>query len=237
MRAPAKPAAAESVQSSIMPGPRDHPALVSVLALRQSAERTYPMSMDHASSMLPLLRGGDRIEWQPATIDELRSGQIVFYGYARRDEPPREIADNVTSLRDRLAGELLVVHRIAWKRGAEALITKGDGRPALDVDPVAADHVIGRVVAVHREGRVFRLDTSPARAYGRAAWALSLLGAATYRLAAYADAVLGRVTFRRRAPFLMRPLFDRAQRLAQRALHLLAFRACHPSLPSSAGSP
>jgi signal peptidase I len=95
--------------------------------------------------MLPLLREGDAV--------------LVAYG---RDQIQR---GNVVLFRQK--GKL-VAHRV-WKitqdDGGPILVTKGDSLFTFDA-PLPKERIVGRVVAVERNGRQFRLDSPGWQAAG-----------------------------------------------------------------------
>ena len=101
-----------------------------------------------SSSMEPTLRAGDRVTIEGIDPSLLRCGDVVVF------ESP-------------IAG--LIVHRLVWAvppvGGPQALYTKGDALPHLD-RPFAARSVIGRVVAIERDGGRRTLG----RAASRARW-------------------------------------------------------------------
>jgi signal peptidase I len=110
-------------------------------------------------SMLPALRGGDIIVVRPAGAADVTIGDVVVF---------RQV-------------DTLVAHRLVGKSGVNGrtiLVTKGDLLPHAD-QPLPADKVLGKVVAIQREGRTWDL-TSPlqratARLYVRIIPALSWL--------------------------------------------------------------
>ncbi len=112
---------------------------------------------------------------------------------------------------------LLVVHRFLGRTrrgGRTVLRTRGDGAPRLD-PPLAAEQVLGRVVAVRRGAQWFDLGATRARAY---AWALGWHGLLWGLAAGWAER--------------MHPALGVRLRRADRALlglvHRLFFRPCHP---------
>ncbi|GAB4223117.1 MAG: hypothetical protein Kow0062_22500 [Acidobacteriota bacterium] len=214
--------------------PAVHPGLRSI---RIAGQGTWRMSREHARSMLPILRGGETIRWRAVAADALEPGDLVFYGIPA-SRPRREPADEGGALAGRLAADRLTlsVHRLVRiERSADGTVllrTKGDGRPAPDVEPIPEENLVGVVYAFEREGRLYRLDTPAARRHARRVLAVSRLGAAVHRPAVLADAVLRRLTLRRFDPRPFRALAAGAQAAAQRVLHRLAFRRAHP--PESA---
>ena len=79
--------------------------------------------------MAPVIRSGDVVTVRPASVEDIRLGDIVFY---RRSDGPGH-----------------VLHRVLCKRrraGEWMLRTKGDALRGLD-PPVAGDQVLGRSVS------------------------------------------------------------------------------------------
>lgn len=99
------------------------------------------------SSMWPAIRDGERILIAPVSAAELRIGDIVQY----------------------VVPEGTRVHRLLERRRASdgrwTFVLVGDNDDA-SPDAVTAAEVVGRAVAVEREGRVIRLDALGARARG-----------------------------------------------------------------------
>lgn len=96
-------------------------------------------------SMRPLLRAGDSV-LVAHRRDGIRPGDVVVFRHKGR----------------------LVAHRvlrIADGNGGRVLITKGDSVRRSDA-PVPAQEIVGRVVAIQRDGRRIRLDTVGWRAVG-----------------------------------------------------------------------
>lgn len=86
-------------------------------------------------SMLAVLRPGDFLFAQPATIDRVRPGDVVTFGSRREG---RE--DDV------------VVHRVIAVR-PDGLVTRGDTNRRPDRELVTPGNLLGRVVARERNGR------------------------------------------------------------------------------------
>ncbi|RMG56048.1 MAG: signal peptidase I [Acidobacteria bacterium] len=110
-------------------------------------------------SMSPLLEDGDVIEVQRVPAGQLYVGDIVLF---RSKE-----------------GEFLV-HRCVKRQSASGQIwvtTKGDAGRGLD-RPITVDEVLGRVIRIHRRGRVrFELGSwSRFMNYVLAKWSLYRLG-------------------------------------------------------------
>jgi hypothetical protein len=97
-------------------------------------------------SMLPAIWPGDVLTVRSQSPDLLLPGQIILYQRNGR----------------------LTAHRIIRVAGDE-LITQGDCVPSLD-QPVSASEVLGRVVAVCRDGRTVELQQSLGQR--AAAWVL-----------------------------------------------------------------
>ena len=94
--------------------------------------------------MLPFVRDGDVAVIRPAEAGEIEVGDVVFY---------------------EAVPERVVLHRVVRREG-NALIARGDALPECEaVDPA---RVLGRLVALERDGRARRLDTRGARLRGRA---------------------------------------------------------------------
>lgn len=101
--------------------------------------------------MLPFVRDGDVAVIRSAEVGEIAVGDVVLY---------------------EAAPEQLVLHRVARREG-NALIARGDALP--DCEAVDPARVLGRLVALERNGRARRLDTRGARLRGRAIAALAPL--------------------------------------------------------------
>jgi signal peptidase I len=86
-------------------------------------------------SMLPFLRDGDLLEIWPAAPVEIRVGDVLCY------EP---------------SPGALCLHRVV-ARDERGFVTRGDALTHVEVVP--AGSVLGRVRAVERRGRAWRLDT------------------------------------------------------------------------------
>ncbi len=215
------------------PLPRSqHPGLRSI---QLPGRGTWRMSRDDARSMLPMFRGGETISWVAVPVAALEPGDLVFYGIPSTRRPAAgDAAGDGGCLAGRLAaGRLtLAVHRLVRIErapgGGVQLRTKGDGRPALDVEPVRPENLVGVVVAFGRDdGASFRLDTEAARRHARRVLLVSRVGAALYRPAVLADAALRRLLLRRFDPRPARALAAGLQALAQRVLHRVAFARAH----------
>jgi hypothetical protein len=82
------------------------------------------------SSMLPAVRPGDVLEVHRREIHEVKCGEVAFFSC--------------------YGG--VAAHRVISKRGL--LITQGDSVPCPD-PPVTAENLLGAVVAIERDGKVF----------------------------------------------------------------------------------
>jgi hypothetical protein len=105
-------------------------------------------------SMHPWLREGDRVRVVAAAAPDVRVGDIVV----------------------RVQGTGPVVHRfVGWWRTRHGwrMLTKGDGAPRFD-PPLAPAELVGRAVALLRDGQVRRLDGAGIRLRGRSRAAVSL---------------------------------------------------------------
>jgi hypothetical protein len=80
-------------------------------------------------SMLPSVWPGDTLTIERTEPDEVCDGEIVLIARERR----------------------LVAHRLIGRDDKDQMLTRGDAMPALD-PPVAAEHVLGRVRLIQREG-------------------------------------------------------------------------------------
>jgi len=87
------------------------------------------------TSMFPILLSGDRVLVKRTSFDELQTGDIVIWS----DEFRNRVAHRIVSLEKSATPPLV--------------ITKGDLRVEADA-PVEFDRVIGKIVAVWREGEV-----------------------------------------------------------------------------------
>jgi len=114
-------------------------------------------------SMLPSVWPGDLLTVRRQSFSEFRNGEIVLY--------EREAGENTLTRPYGPAspgGRGFVAHRVVGRRGRQ-LITRGDSLRQNDA-PVEEDQVLGRVVAVNREGRDIRLEFTRTRRI--AAWVL-----------------------------------------------------------------
>lgn len=98
------------------------------------------------SSMHPVSRSGDIITVRPTRVGGISAGDVIVYKAGRR----------------------MVAHRLVSKRKENnrvVLICQGDTFMRPD-PPIQADQVLGKVVAVSRNGRTVRLDTAKSRLIG-----------------------------------------------------------------------
>ncbi len=98
------------------------------------------------SSMYPVSRSGDIITVRPTRAVDVSAGDVILYNAGRR----------------------MVAHRLVSKRKENnqvVLICQGDTfmRPDPSIQP---EQVLGKVVAVSRNGRTIRLDTAKSRLIG-----------------------------------------------------------------------
>lgn len=85
-------------------------------------------------SMSPFIRNGDVVEVIPLK-GKINFGDIIFYHSSYGNS---------------------IIHRVI-QRGKESIITKGDSVPGSD-QPIFSKQVLGRVVAVEKNGWCIRLD-------------------------------------------------------------------------------
>jgi hypothetical protein len=111
--------------------------------------------------MLPSLRDGDLLEISPASGVEIQVGDVICY------EP---------------SPGTLCLHRVVTRDG-RGFVTRGDALTHVEVVP--AGSVLGRVRAVQRRGRAWRLDTWSAR------WRARVIVVASPALARLLPPVLG----------------------------------------------
>ena len=107
------------------------------------------------SSMWPTIRPGEAITVEPATATDVKLKDIVLYRTGRR-----------------VIGHRVV--RIETRNGERVLLARGDaGRGA--GEPVAVQQILGKVVAVEREGCKIDLESMRAKMkHSIRAWARSL---------------------------------------------------------------
>ena len=88
----------------------------------------------HGMSMKPTILHGDFVTVEPIEPSEIRRGDIVLY-------------------RDR---NNVIAHRVVGLTASKRFLFCGDGRETAD-QPVRPDQILGRVVALERDGRLLRL--------------------------------------------------------------------------------
>ncbi len=129
----------------------------------------------------------------------------------------------------------LAVHRLlgpaTFPDGRPCLRTRGDGAPALD-PPLDRSSVIGRAVAVRRDGAWRDLGRGGARAYA-VLLAFHDLGWAGAGVAA--DRTADRILRAVRLPLSLRGAFARVDAGLLRAADRLLFRLVHPPAPPPPG--
>jgi len=107
-------------------------------------------------SMVPFLPSGSKVLVSHTTAGQIRLGNLLLYEAEGR----------------------IICHRVLRRRryGASyTFLTKGDGRRM--TDPwVCAEQVIGKVMAINRNGSIVRLNTPLRRLQAVAAAAISLVG-------------------------------------------------------------
>ncbi len=100
----------------------------------------YELRMETVGgSMLPTIRGGDIIVVRPVGASDVTIGDVVVFRQA----------------------DTLVAHRLVRKHGTNGtmvLVTRGDFAPRSD-EPLPADKVLGKVVALERGGRTWDLTS------------------------------------------------------------------------------
>ncbi|MBP7148948.1 MAG: hypothetical protein KBD01_15565 [Acidobacteria bacterium] len=194
------------------PGRGEALAELTAQALGSLSEGVVTVS-DQTRSMAPLLQGGERLRWRRPAGTPRRGELVVFAGAPG-----------------------LVVHRVVRRR-AGVLTTKGDARPAADVEHVATSAVIGVVDAIETGAAVTSLRGGGARFYAALATAISLGGAGLYRVAALGDGALRRLLLRREGRAWLRRPAGWVQFGLQALLHALLFRACHRRAAFAAALP
>jgi len=106
-------------------------------------------------SMVPFLPSGSRVLVSQTAAEQISFGNLLLYE----------------------AEGTIICHRVLRRRRegrSYAFLAKGDGWRK--TDPwISADQVIGKVIAIHRNGRLLRLDTPLRRLQAVTAAALSLI--------------------------------------------------------------
>ena len=87
--------------------------------------------------MYPFVRTGDKLFIQPAKVDELHIGDVVFY---------------------RRSKNFFVAHHLIQKINHTTMVTKGNNMDYCD-EPVTVEKVLGKVVSIERNGRTINLET------------------------------------------------------------------------------
>ena len=152
-------------------------------------------SKPDTASMLPTLHPGQRVAVARAG-ELLERGDLLLF---------RQTGDRV-------------VHRYLGPatdaNGAPCLRTRGDNNPTLDA-PLDPAGVIGRVIAIERDGGWVELDSAAARLYGLGAALHDLFWAVAAHAAGKLDTLLGRPdgTLRQRIVNCDRGLLAAAHRL------------------------
>ena len=85
-------------------------------------------------SMLPFLKNGQTLLFRPAEAESIAVGNIVLYH----------------------ENDKVISHRV-FRKGKGFIQTKADASVYAD-SPITSDRLIGKVVAVEKDGRVSRLD-------------------------------------------------------------------------------
>jgi signal peptidase I len=97
-------------------------------------------------SMHPTIRQGDAITVQPVVPSDVRFADIILY------QAPKGV----------------IAHRVISRRKAngamESFLVRGDASDTCD-QPVAAEHVLGRVTMVERGDRLIALDSRTAKMF------------------------------------------------------------------------
>lgn len=191
------------------PPPRD-----AILGLTRDALRSLEAGSIEVSasslSMVPLLRGGERIFW--SRTDRPRLGDLLIY--IQQPGP--------------------IVHRVIWRSSRGWCLTKGDGRGGFDLNRVAADEQLGVVRRIEQSGRTIALDATGARGWAIVTALLSGLGGVCFMPAMLFDRACSRLFTSRSASAGIAPraiataFCWRAQRLIQELWYRVGFRLLHP---------
>ena len=113
-------------------------------------QNQFPIS---GESMRPWFRPGDQALIQHG-ITDLRRGEVVVFHRQNH----------------------LTIHRIIYithQAGGTVLVTKGDNLTYFDA-PIQSDQLLGRVIAIQRDGREINIDTVKWRLVGRVTVVLTL---------------------------------------------------------------
>ena len=123
------------------------PELLAPLLADLAAQERFGEMPVRGTSMYPSLLNGDRVRVVPTTVEEVRIGDVVV----RLGEPGP------------------MIHRVVgwwWTQGGWRMLTKGDRSRWFD-PPLHPGHLVGRVVALVRDGHVRPLEGVGARLRGR----------------------------------------------------------------------
>jgi signal peptidase I len=155
---------AEDVDSGVVVcGPQDFSSLSSEVL--HSGKRLRFQAK--GGSMHPFVRNGDLLLVEPADGSTMKLGELAFY---------------------RTENGGIAAHRVVGRDsrgGCEFLATKGDAVRGIP-HAVACDEVLGRVVAIERQGTTVKLDGGQARA-------VAVVYVMSYRFARRVCRALGRV--------------------------------------------
>jgi hypothetical protein len=130
------------------------PELLTPLLRDLAAEKVSGEIPVRGTSMRPTFLPGDRLRLVPATVADVRVGDLVVW--MGQDGP--------------------IAHRLVgwWEtRTGRWMLTKGDGAPRLD-PPIPGYCLVARAVAHVRAGQVRRLDDAAMRLCGRGRATVSL---------------------------------------------------------------
>lgn len=177
-------------------------------------------------SMVPMLRGGETLAWMRLDHEPI-VGQLMLY----RLQPAQQsgAASESDSFANQI-GQQLVVHRVIQRVATEdqpLWRTKGDGRPAADVEMVALADILGIVIALQRGDSWIELQHKPARYYGRIVAISSLMSSKLFTIAQSADGLLRRLVPPLKNRWVLRWIAWRCQQATHLLLHGIFFRVCH----------
>lgn len=96
-------------------------------------------------SMYPTIKDGEEIVVKPVALSAVRVGDVVLYGSQRRV----------------IAHRVVRIARTEQRTLTPVLILRGDASDFPDA-PIEVSRVLGKVVAVERDGRRVQLDARPA---------------------------------------------------------------------------
>jgi signal peptidase I len=143
----------------------------------------------HGSSLRFEVRGG-------SMYPSVRDGDTLLVGGLDSCAP--RLGDVVLCMRTETR---LAVHRVVrrrWRDGQERYLVKGDRSPTPD-GWLPCEAIVGRVVAIERNGRMMRLDGLLGRVAGHVAAVLSPLNLWQGTLFAGAERLAGRMASSRRS--------------------------------------